>query len=78
MSLRSAIALAEAHIRDGLKMVERGKVVPVVAWDRLEKILEQRRKLTETEAKTIERVHRMVTADQPTRVQERGAGTVLK
>ena len=64
MSLRSNIAMVETHIRDVYAMVTRGELDPIVAWEKLEGMFEQRRKLTDTEAKTIGMVHKMVTADQ--------------
>lgn len=64
MSLRSAIALCEAHIQDVLGMIERGEVKPVQAWPELERYIEQGRKLRDSEMKTASLVQKMVTADE--------------
>jgi hypothetical protein len=64
LSLRSDIALCEAQLRAVLAQIGDGTVSPEAAWPRMESLIEQRRKLTDTEARTVERVHRMVTLDE--------------
>jgi hypothetical protein len=64
LSLRSDIALCEAQLRALLAQIGDGKVTPEASWPRMESLMEERRKLTETEAKAMERLHRMVTLDE--------------